>query len=77
MTSSNSAHNFLFKSDAFNAETAYAYRNETNVKRKKAVSITTSVLERNAPHRGEVEEFIAQVFADAYGAEIKYFIYVN
>ena len=74
MTSSNSAQNISFKSDAFNAEAAYAYRNETNAKRKRAASITTSILERNTPHRGEVEEFIAQVFADAYGAEIKHFM---
>lgn len=66
--------NAVQNTDAYQAEAAYAYRDVSQHKRKKAVSVKTSILSRNAPDRAEVEDFIAQVFAEAYGAEIKYFM---
>jgi len=74
MVHSQSIKHVVQNTDAYQADAAYAYRNANQNKRKRAVSVKTSVLGRAAPDRAEVEDFIAQVFAEAYGAEIKHFM---
>ncbi len=64
----------LMNASFFSAEAAYAYRSATNVKRKNNLLIKTTILDANAKDRAEVEAFVADMFANAYGAKIQHFM---
>jgi|GEM_PF-3962897 len=64
----------LMNASFFFAEASYAYRSATNVKRKNNLLIKTTILDANAKDRAEVEAFVADIFANAYGAKIQHFM---
>jgi len=58
----------------FNAEAAYKTRPLAIAKRQRAESITAVTSGRDAADRCEIEQFIHDVFAQTYGADIQHFM---
>lgn len=58
----------------YNAEAAYYLRTFAQAKRYKVNEITAHPVSINAPCRGEVEDFIAAVFKQTYGANVTQFM---
>ncbi|HEY0842117.1 thermostable hemolysin [Methylotenera sp.] len=58
----------------FNAEAAYKTRPFAAAKRHLASDIQAASVELGAPDRREVEQFIHDVFAHTYGADIQHFM---
>jgi hypothetical protein len=58
----------------FNAEAAYQNRTHTTTKRQRANNIKLATSDVNAPDRKEVEQFVHQVFAKTYGADVQQFM---
>ncbi len=58
----------------FNAEAAYKARPFAAAKRHTANDIKVDCVEKDAPDRREVEQFIHDVFAHIYGANIQHFM---
>jgi len=58
----------------FNAEAAYKSRPLAASKRYRMENIKAAVSDRNAPDRREVEQFIHDVFAKTYGANVQHFM---
>ncbi len=58
----------------FNAEAAYKTRPLAASKRYRAENITVATSDRNAADRSEVEQFIHDVFAQTYGANVQHFM---
>lgn len=61
-------------SSFYRAETAYDLRDFAQARRYQAEEITTHMVARDAPCRGEVEAFIAAVFKQIYGADVSHFM---
>jgi len=58
----------------FNAEAAYKSRPLAASKRYRMENIKAAVSDRSAPDRREVEQFIHDVFAKTYGANVQHFM---
>lgn len=58
----------------FNAEAAYKSRPLTASKRHRAENIKASTSDSSAPDRREIEQFIHDVFAKTYGANVQHFM---
>ncbi len=58
----------------FNAEAAYKTRPLAIAKRQRAENITAATAGRDAADRCEIEQFIHDVFAKTYGADIQHFM---
>lgn len=58
----------------YHASSAYDLRNFAQAKRYQVNEITGHLVERDAPCRQEVEAFIAAVFKQVYGAEVRHFM---
>nr|WP_294840462.1 thermostable hemolysin [uncultured Methylotenera sp.] len=64
----------VFNAGIFNAEAAYKARPFAAAKRHLASNITAARVELDAPDRREVEQFIHDVFAHIYGANVQHFM---
>lgn len=58
----------------FNAEAAYKTRPLAASKRQRAKNIKAATSDRNADDRREIEQFIHDVFAQTYGADVQNFM---
>lgn len=58
----------------FNAEAAYKTRPLAASKRQRAENIRVATSDRNAADRREIEQFIHDVFAKTYGANVQHFM---
>lgn len=58
----------------FNAEAAYKTRPLAASKRQRAENITVATSDCNAADRAEIEQFIHDVFAKTYGANVQHFM---
>ncbi len=58
----------------FNAEAAYKTRPLAASKRQRAENISVATSDRNAADRHEIEQFIHDVFAQTYGANVQHFM---
>lgn len=58
----------------FNAEAAYKTRPLAASKRQRAENIKVATSDRNAADRHEIEQFIHDVFAKTYGANVQHFM---
>lgn len=58
----------------FNAETAYQTRPLVAAKRHNTGNIQIACVERHAPERSEIEQFIHDVFASTYHANVQQFM---
>ena len=58
----------------FNAEAAYKTRPLATAKRQRAENITATTSSRDATDRCEIEQFIHDVFAKTYGANVQHFM---
>lgn len=68
------ANPLFFDTEIFTAEAAYKARPFAAAKRHLASNITAASVELNAPDRKEVEQFIHDVFAHTYGANVQHFM---
>lgn len=58
----------------FNAEAAYQSRPHAAAKRQRAENIVLAVSDADSPDRSEVEQFIHEVFAKTYNADVRQFM---
>ena len=58
----------------FNAEAAYKTRPLAASKRQRAENITLTTSDCNAADRSEIEQFVHDVFAKTYGANVQHFM---
>lgn len=58
----------------FNAEAAYKTRPLAAAKRQRAENITLATADSSAPDRSDIEQFIHDVFASTYGADVQHFM---
>lgn len=65
---------FSYGPTFFNAEAAYKTRPLAASKRQCMENIKATTSDRNAPDRREIEQFIHDVFAKTYGANVQYFM---